>query len=390
VTAPGAPLRRRVGGRLRRWDSRFDATGSVRAWALLRFTIAPLVFIHLRPFLRLMDADTWYRDRFHESWVSWYPEVGKGTYFWLLRLCLVAAVLASLGIATRVTTTYTAAFVAWNLFLTTTNYHHNRAFLALVLTGIATAPSGRVLSVDAWVRRRRHGGRPPVDDAPLWPLWLLRFELACVYGGSGLSKLLDDDWRGGTVTWDRVLKSRSQLARSPLPQWFIDLISRRDFHTGFAKVVILTELFIALGLWWRATRLAAVWTAVWFHVFIEISAHVQVFSYAGIAALVIWTVPRTRDRVVVRAGPGLAAAVRWLDWLGRFRVEARAAPGPVTLLDRDGRRYEGTAATWRVLSRLPATFLVAGPLVAGSFAKKSLTARRDEPQTEHSSVNLVQ
>jgi hypothetical protein len=362
----------------------------VRAWAVLRFTIAPLVFIHLRPFRRLMDEDTWYRDRFHESWVSWYPEVGKGTYFWLLRLCLVAAVLASLGIATRLTTTYTAAFVAWNLFLTTTNYHHNRAFLALVLTGIATAPSGRVLSVDAWLARRR--GRPLVDDAPLWPLWLLRFELACVYGGSGFSKLLDDDWRGGVVTWDRVLKSRPQLERSPLPQWSIDLISRRDFHTGFAKVVILTELFIALGLWWRTTRLVAVWTAVWFHVFIEIAAHVQVFSYAGIAALVIWAVPRTRDRVVVRAGPVLATAVRRLDWLGRFRVEPRPTPtpGPVALVDRDGRTYEGTAATWRVLSRLPATFLVAGPVVAGSLGRKSLTARGARQQTEHSSVNLVQ
>ncbi len=237
--------------RLRRIDQGFDATGSVRAWAVLRFTIAPLVFIHLRPFVDLMRHDTWYRDRFHESWVSWYPEVGKGTYFWLLRLCLVAAVLASLGIATRVTTIYTAAFVAWNLFLTTTNYHHNRAFLALVLVGVATVPSGRVLSVDAWLARRR--GRPLVDDAPLWPLWLLRFEIACVYGGSGLSKLLDADWRGGTVTWDRVLKSRPQLFRSPLPTWFIDLISKRGFHTGFAKVVILTELFIALGLWWKAT-----------------------------------------------------------------------------------------------------------------------------------------
>ena len=74
-----------LGARLRRLDAALDATGSVRAVALLRFAIAPLVFIHLRPFRDLMDRDTWYQDRFHESWVSWYPEVGKGTYFWLLR-----------------------------------------------------------------------------------------------------------------------------------------------------------------------------------------------------------------------------------------------------------------------------------------------------------------
>jgi hypothetical protein len=374
--------------RLRRLDEGFDATGSVRAWAVLRWAIAPLVFIHLRPFVDEMRDDTWYRDRFHESWVSWYPEVGKGTYFWLLRLCLVAAVLASLGIATRITTTYTAAFVAWNLFLTTTNYHHNRAFLAIVLTGIATAPTGRVLSVDAWLARRR--GRPLVDDAPLWPLWLLRFEIACVYGGSGLSKLLDDDWRGGTVTWDRVIKSRPQLFRSPLPTWFIDLISKRGFHTGFAKVVILTELFIALGLWWRATRLVAVWTAVWFHVFIEVAAHVQVFSYAGIAALAIWAVPRTRERVVVGLPERWVPTVRAFDWLARLRLE----PGPpgtaLSLVERDGRTYRGRPALWRLLTRLPVTFMVAAPVVAGSLGRRSLTRVRTGAQTEHSSVNLVQ
>jgi hypothetical protein len=370
--------------RWRRLDAGFDATGSVRAWAVLRFAIAPLVFIHLRPFVRLMRHDIWYRDRFHEPWVSWYPEVGKGAYFWLLRLCLVAAVLASLGVATRVTTTYTAAFVAWNLFLTTTNYHHNRAFLTLILVGIASAPSGRVLSVDAWMARRR--GRPLVDDAPLWPLWLLRFEVACVYGGSGFSKLLDADWRGGVVTWDRVLKARPQLERTPLPQWFIDLISHRGFHTGFAKVVILTELFIAVGLWFRSTRLAAVWTAVWFHVFIEIAAHVEVFSYAGVAALVIWAVPRTRDRVVVGLPARWTGPVRALDWLARLRIESADDPsGPVTLVDRDGRRYRGRAAGWRIAARLPATFLVAGPVVAASVTKATLTARGSAPK-----LNTVQ
>jgi hypothetical protein len=245
-----------------------------------------------------------------------------------------------------------------------------------------------VLSVDAWLARRR--GRPLVDDAPLWPLWLLRFEIACVYGGSGLSKLLDDDWRGGTVTWDRVLKSRPQLERSPLPQWFIDLISRRDFHTGFAKIVIATELFIALGLWFRRTRLVAVWTAVWFHVFIEIAAHVQVFSYAGIAALAIWAVPRTRERVVVGVPERAVRALRALDWLGRLRVEPGRPGDPIVLVERDGRTYRDGDAVWRTLLRLPLTFMVAGPVVAASVTKGTLTARRAPAQTERSSVNLVQ
>ena len=78
----------------------------------------------------------------------------------------------------------------------------------------------------------------------------------------------------------------------------MSLLTRRTFHTYAAKAIVLTELFIALGLWWRRTRYAAVWVAVGFHVAIEVSASVQVFSYLAIAALVIWAVPSTRDRVL--------------------------------------------------------------------------------------------
>ena len=58
------------------------------------------------------------------------------------------------------------------------------------------------------------------------------------------------------------------------------------------------------------------WAAVVFHLSIELSASVQVFSYLAVAALVIWAVPSTRDRVLVidpaRRGPRrLAAAVNY-------------------------------------------------------------------------------
>ena len=177
----------------------------------------------------------------------------------------------------------------------------------------------------------RRRGRPALSaSAPAWPLWLLRFECAAVYGASGLSKLLDPDWFGGTVTWQRVSGAREQLDAWPLPDWAVSLLTDRGFHTGAAKFVVLTELFIAVGLWSRRTRYAAVWVAVVFHLAIELSAAVQVFSFLGIAVLVIWAVPSTRDRVLrIDSTAGrhrrLAALVRGLDWLARFRVEPAPA-----------------------------------------------------------------
>ena len=77
---------------------------------------------------------------------------------------------------------------------------------------------------------------------------------------------------------------------------------------------MLTELFIAVGLWFRRTRYAAVWIAVCFHVAIEVSAQVQVFSFLAIAALVIWAVPSTRDRNLRLdiSPPSIDASPPWL------------------------------------------------------------------------------
>jgi hypothetical protein len=341
---------------------------SMRALALLRVLVGPVVLLHLRPFLADAAAGRIYRDTFHEPYTAWYPELPRGLYVALLWVGAAAAVAMTVGFATRVATATTAGVVAYNLFLSTTHVHNNRAYLVIVLAGLAVAPCGRELSVDAWRWRRR--GLPPLAlTAPAWPLLLLRFEASVVYGASGLSKLVDPDWFGGTVTWHRTVRVRDELVASPLPGWAIDVLADRSFHIYAAKVIVLTEIFLALGLWWRATRDAAVWVAVCFHVMIELTARVEVFSYLAIAALVIWAVPATRDRVLVvdPRRPGhrlLAALVRRLDWLARFRVEDGPDGDPVTVVDRGGRVLTGAAAAARALSRLPLTAWPALPATA--------------------------
>jgi vitamin K-dependent gamma-carboxylase len=366
---------------LGRFDELLGRRVSMRALALLRILVGPVVLLHLRPFL----SDAWhgetYRDAFYEPYAAWYPELPEGVYIGLLWLAAVAAVAMSLGLLTRLATATTFAIVAYNVFLSTTHFHNNRAYLLIVLGVLAVAPCGRELSVDAWIRRRR--GLARLDPtAPAWPLWLLRFECAAIYGASGLSKLVDPDWFGGTVTWQRVVRARDDLEAMPLPDWAISALTDQGFHTGAAKVIVLTELFIALGLWWRRTRYAAVWVAVVFHVTIEASAAVQVFSLLGIAVLVVWAVPSTRDRVL-RLDPTSprhrrwAAAVGALDWLARFRVEPAAPGSPLELTDRDGTTLRGTAAAAMTLSRLPLTAWFALPALLLPTVRRARRAGRD-------------
>jgi HTTM domain len=378
------PLRPSPGlrGAVARFDELLGRAVSMRALALLRVLAGPAALLHLQPFL----SDAWdgntYRDAFYEPYADWYPELPETVYVGLLWLAAVAAVAMSLGLLTRLTTATTFAIVAYNLFLSTTHYHNNRAYLVMVLGILAVAPCGRELSLDAWIRRRR--GRPALNlSAPAWPLWLLRFECAAIYGASGLSKLVDPDWFGGTVTWQRVVRARDELEAFPLPDWVVSAFTDRGFHTGAAKLVVLTELFIALGLWSRRTRYAAVWVAVVFHLTIEMSASVQVFSYLGIAVLVIWAVPSTRDRVL-RFDPAddrqrrFAALVRRLDWLARFRVEPAPPGSGLELVDRDGTSIHGAPAVALLLSRLPLTAWFALPALLLPGVRRARRAGRDK------------
>ena len=362
-----------AGGRI---DELLGRPVSMRSLALLRILVGPIVLMHLRPLLADAIDGRIYRDHFYEPYAAWYPELPRGAYVGLLWLGALAAAAMIVGVAARAAAITAATVVAYDLFLSTTHFHNNRAYLVIVLAALALTPCDRELSFDAWWRSRRRRPAPPTTS-PGWPLWLLRFEAATVYGASGLSKLLDADWFSGTVTWHRLTRVRDQLEASVLPGWAIDALTDRPFHTFAAKLIIGTELFIAAGLWSRRTRYAAVWVAVCFHAAIQVSARVEVFSYLAVAALVIWAVPSTRDRVL-RIDPAaprhrlLATAVRTLDWLARFRLEHGPPGSPVTIVDREGSVTYGGRAVAFAASRLPLTAWFALPAVAAD----RLTRRR--------------
>jgi len=261
VSAPAATAPVRPSGLVARLDELLGREVSLRALGLLRVLVGPIVLLHLAPFLSDSLHGRTYQDVFHEPYASWYPELPEGAYIGVLWLGAVAAVamsfgaLARLAALSRIATVAAFAVVAYNLFLSTTHFHNNRAYLVIVLAARAVTPCDRELSFDAWWRARR--GHVLPRTSPGWPLWLLRFEAATVYGASGVSKLLDPDWFNGTVTWHRLVLVRDRLEASVLPGWSIDVLTDRTFHTFVAKLIIATELFIAAGLWSRRTRYAA-------------------------------------------------------------------------------------------------------------------------------------
>ena len=346
ATAPASTTADKSQGWL---DEVFDQPASVRAVAIVRIVLGPSVIWHLRPFLADAIDGTTYLDVFQQKWWPWVPNAPAGLYVALLWIGVAAAVLMTVGLWSRTATWATLAVVAYNFFLSETHFRHNRAFLIILLAGVALCDNGRVLSLDA---RRRP---PPDDRALLWPVWLLRFEAAAIYFASGFSKLIDPDWVGGRVMHDRTLRYQDDARNAlgdTLGDPILEVLTARAFQWVLSPVAVATELFIAFGIWFRRTRLAAVWVAVAFHVGIEVSAQVEVFSVIAIGALAIWTTPSTRDRTLVTP----SRWVRWLDLTARFDIAV--VPGASwRMVDRDGTVLEGQQARRFVRTRLPATFL---------------------------------
>ncbi len=355
MTATAVPVERTA------WvDDVFDRPASLRSLALLRMVLGPVVVVHLWPFLVDTARGTTYDERFAAPWWGVVPDVRGVVQVGLVWGGAVAAVGLALGWRTRLVAPVTWLCVAGNLFLSQHHFRHNRAFLLVLLGAVALADSGRVLSLDARRRRARTGAQPgdPGDDVgTIWPLWLVRVLASSVYLASGFSKLIDPDWSGGLVLWDRAVRHQHLVRErvpGPLADVVVELVTARWVHAIASPIAVAMELFIGIAIWSARTRLAAVWVAVFFHLSIELSASVEVFSLAAIAALVIWATPSTRDRVVVVPD---ATWVRRLDWLARFEVRERPV-AELSVTDRDGTVHTGGAARWLLWSRLPLVFPV--------------------------------
>lgn len=350
-------------------DDVFDRPASIRAMAVLRIVLGPVVVVHLAPFLSDTAKGITFDEHFHEPWWGWVPQVPGEAQVAMVWIGAAAAMAMSVGWRTRLVGPLTTLCVAGNLFLSQTHFRHNRAYLVYLLAAVALSDSGRVLSLDARRARRRAGldqkSRTGDDRATIWPMWTLRILVSSVYFASGFSKLIDPDWVSGRVLWDRAVRFQSMVGeRLPdaLAEPVVEVVTTRWVHAVSSPIAVAMELFIAFGLWVGRTRLLAVWIAIFFHVSIEITASVEVFSAAAIAALAIWAVPRTRDRiVVVGVDDPFRRWIHRLDWLARFEVRPRP-DGALEVVDRDGTIRRDRDARQFVLSRLPLTFFFVAPL----------------------------
>lgn len=227
---------------------------------------------------------------------------------WLARVLLLVA-YACLAAGIRSNASALAAFVGsgamlwwnWYPFSAAQYLLHNLTFY------LVWVDSGSVWSWDRW-QRGRAGSQAPPRLQPIWPLRLLRYQVAIMYFAAGVWKLGNEDWRAGTALYYVLNNATFQRAPGLPPAGLLDIGIALTYAT------LLWELLFPFALWFRPARVLALGTGVALHLGMLVTLEIGAFSYTVLAAYLAFLDPhRTKARVRRVAG-----------WL---RLERRAARG---------------------------------------------------------------
>ncbi|HEY8041242.1 MAG TPA: HTTM domain-containing protein [Polyangiaceae bacterium] len=352
---------------IRRWR---DETGDTYVLGAVRVALGLLLFANALRAARELKAG-YFGDVFH---VPMLPEAlvpSPAVYWGVVVAQVLLAVLVVAGPRARAALLASALLGAYVLMCDRLQFHHNRWALFCVALLLAFAPCDRSFHVGAPAGTR---------VGPLWAARLAQLQLSIIYLSSGGSKLLDPDWRSGRVLLERFRLYGQQALDSGIPQRIVDWFSQPEVTSALAKLAIGTELFLAFGLWSRRTRIFALWWGVWFHLTIEATSRVELFTFVTFAVYALFVTPEVRERKLFydasRArGRAIARLVTLLDWFARFEVrpwapDAVRAGHAVVVVRRDGSRATGVRALAMVTRCTPLLFPVWAPVaLIASFTR---------------------
>jgi hypothetical protein len=356
---------------IRRWR---DEVGSTYVLGEVRVALGVLLFWNALRAARELEQG-YFGDVFHWPVVPEAFVPSHATYATLVLVQLLLAALVVAGRGARVALLLSAIMGGYVLLCDRMQFHHNRWALFCYALLLSLAPCNRSFSI---------GAPAGADVGPLWAARLARLQVSIVYLASGGSKLLDPDWRAGIVVLERIRLQTPATIAQGVPPRVVEWFSRPEIASGLAKLVIATELGLAIGLWLPSTRVFALWWGVCFHLTIEASSRVEGFTWLTLAVYALFATPDVRARKFFYdagrlRGRFAGRAVSWLDWLARFEV-APWVPDDfrrgrtVVVVRRDGTYATGVRALAMIARCVPLIFVLWAPLaLVASFTDRDDT-----------------
>jgi hypothetical protein len=322
-----------------------------------------------------LSAFGYFGDVFHLPFIPEALVPSRAVYVLVVGARLVLAALVVVGHRPRASLVVSGLLVLYVILCDRLEYHHNRYALACYAVLLGLAPCDRSFSLAA-TSTFVHAPR----IAPMWAARLAQIQVSIVYVASGGAKLFDPDWREGLVLYARLARYGHHAVEMGVPAGLVAFLSRADTSSALAKLAIATELFLAVGLWLETTRVPALWWGVWFHLVIEVTSQVELFTWVTLTMYTLFATPDvgarklyfdpTRRRAVVYAR--LVAA---FDWLARFDVrpwapDAMKKGHVLVVVRRDGTRATGIRALCMITRCVPLLFPLWGVMaLVASFTK---------------------
>jgi hypothetical protein len=348
--------------------------GDTYLLGLVRVVLGVFIFWEALGRARELGAIGYFGDAFHLPFIPEWAVPSRTVYTGILATMLVLAALAAVGHRARPALGLGALLGMYVLLCDRIQFHHNRYALFCFAGLLSLSPCDRSFSI---------AGGPETPAARIGPLWaqrLAQLQVSIIYLASGTAKLWDDDWRDGLVLAARLASHADEAIARGVPSGVMEWLASPLVSSGLAKLAIATELFLALGLWPRRTRIYALYWGVIFHLTIELVSQVEMFTWLMLTTYALFATPDVHARKLFfdpsrPKGAVYARLVLGLDWLARFEVvpwqpDALRTGHSIVVVRRDGTRATGIRAFAMVARCVPLLFPLWAPIaLLASFTK---------------------
>ncbi len=229
------------------------------------------------------------------DWVQ--PLPGQWMY-----LPFILLIMSSLGILLGAFYRWSAVlyFLAFTYIelIDKTNYLNHYYLISLLAFLMIFLPAHRQFSLDVkWNRVQAQG------KISNWIIFLLQFQLACVYFFAGIAKL-NEDWLFRAEPMTTWLQSHRDM---PV---FGDFFAEKWLAFAFSWIGCIYDLSIAFLLWSSKTRKWAYLAVVVFHLLTYALFPIGVFPFVMIGLTLVFFAPELHERFVpMSKGNGRASAI---------------------------------------------------------------------------------
>ncbi|MHB2016109.1 MAG: HTTM domain-containing protein [Candidatus Xenobia bacterium] len=193
--------------------------------------------------------------------------------FWTL---MIGALCLCLGLFARASAVVVFVALTSMIHRNVYIYHSGDSLMRLLALYLIFSHAGDALSVDAWLKRRRHP-EFVLQPQPPWAQRLIQVQLALVYFETFLAKAHGTTWVDGTAVY--YTSRLQEFWRLPVPYLFEHMWTVHLITWGTLAV----ELGCALLFWFCETRYWMMAIGALFHLGLDWSMNVPLFEWTMLA-----------------------------------------------------------------------------------------------------------